>query len=207
MPYKFNFDLSQISQPLCREVAKICNEITSTHARIDEGAQYLVEKFRVSEINDLSSSDALAVIKDLMDANIENVLEGERFSETTKRVLLLPHCSRKYMDDRCKARFNPEVPSYYCGSCSPDCLINQSTALAKKRGYDVYVIAGGSCIPKILKDNLYEGIMGVACCEEIKLGRSYLKSIGVSSHGIPLIKNGCANTKFSLETLETALRI
>ncbi|MEM1575846.1 MAG: DUF116 domain-containing protein, partial [Nitrososphaerota archaeon] len=65
---------------------------------------------------------------------------------------------------------------------------------------------GGSCIPKILKDNPYEGIVGVACCEELKLGSNYLRNLNIPGQGIPLIKNGCANTKFSIESLEIILR-
>ncbi|MEM7821796.1 MAG: DUF116 domain-containing protein, partial [Candidatus Aenigmatarchaeota archaeon] len=144
--------------------------------------------------------------EDLIDINIRNLLEKEKFLKTNKRALFLPHCSRKYMDNRCKAYFNPEVPSYYCNQCSSDCLINQATILAKKYGYDVYVVAGGSCIPKILKDNPYEGVVGVACCEELKLGSNYLRNLNIPGQGIPLIKNGCANTKFSIESLEIILK-
>ncbi|MEM2554606.1 MAG: DUF116 domain-containing protein [Nitrososphaerota archaeon] len=205
MPYKFNFDLSQISQPLFKEIARICNE-KNIHIRIGEKVRYLIEKFRIPEITGLGISDAITIIEDLIDINIRNLLEKEKFLKTNKRALFLPHCSRKYMDNRCKAYFNPEVPSYYCNHCSPDCLINQATILAKKYEYDVYVVAGGSCIPKILKDNPYEGIVGVACCEELKLGSNYLRNLNIPGQGIPLIKNGCANTKFSIESLEIILR-
>ena len=206
MPYKFNFDLSEIAQSLFRDVARICNE-KNLHKKIGEKAQYLVEKFRVPEITGLEISNAIAVVEDLIDANMKNLLERKRFVETKKRALFLPHCSRKYMDNRCKSYFDPDVPSYYCNNCSSDCLINQATKLGRKRGYDVYVIAGGSCIPKILKNNSYEGIVGVACCEELKLGYSYLKSVGVLGQAVPLAKNGCANTKFSLESLERVLKL
>jgi len=205
MPYKFNFDLSQISQPLFKEIARICNE-KNIHIRIGEKVRYLIKKFRIPEITGLGISDAITIIEDLIDINIRNLLEKEKFLKTNKRALFLPHCSRKYMDNRCKAYFNPEVPSYYCNHCSSDCLINQATILAKKYGYDVYVVAGGSCIPKILKDNPYEGVVGVACCEELKLGSNYLRNLNIPGQGVPLIKNGCANTKFSIESLEIILK-
>ena len=205
MPYKFNFDLSKISQPLFKEIARICNE-KNIHIRIGEKARYLIEKFRISEITGLGISDAIVIIEDLIDINIRNLLEKEEFKKTNKRALFLPHCSRKYMDNRCKAYFNSEVPSYYCNHCSSDCLINQATILAKKYGYDVYVVAGGSCIPKILKDNPYEGVVGVACCEELKLGSNYLRNLNIPGQGVPLVKNGCANTKFSIESLEIILK-
>jgi hypothetical protein len=80
-------------------------------------------------------------------------------------------------------------------------LVNQATSLAEKKGYDVYILPGGSCVHKILRANDYEGVVGVACGEEIKLGGKALKSRGIAGQSIPLVKNGCANTSFNIETL------
>lgn len=204
MPYEFNFDLSRISRSFFKEVARIAGQ-RSIHKRIGDKARYLVEKFKVSEITGLNVSDSLAVVEDLVDINIRNIVEEKRFLGAARRAVFLPHCSRRYMDSRCKASFDQKIPSYYCNHCSPDCLINRATTLAKERGYDVYVIAGGSCIPRILKNNRYEGVVGVACCSELKMGSAVLESVGVSGQRVPLTKNGCANTKFNLESLERIL--
>ena len=109
------------------------------------------------------------------------------------------------MDSRCKAIFDPEVLSYSCAHCSPDCLINYATALGKKNGYDVYVLLGGPCVPKILKNNFYDGIVGVACSQELTLGGDHLAALGRVGQAILLSKNGCANTRFSVEILERML--
>jgi hypothetical protein len=132
-------------------------------------------------------------------------LEREKFKQTKRRVLFLPHCSRKYLDNRCHATFDPALPSYVCAHCSPDCLINAAVSLAEEKGYDVYVLPGGSCIPKILKMKGYEGAVGVACGEETKLSGDLLKGMGIAGQAVPLIKNGCANTAFNLETLTKTL--
>jgi hypothetical protein len=84
-------------------------------------------------------------------------------------------------------------------------LINQATSFAKKKGYDVYILPEGSCIPKILKSNDYEGIVGVACGKEIKLGGNTLENMGIAGQSVPLVKNGCANTSFNFETLQRIL--
>jgi hypothetical protein len=63
------------------------------------------------------------------------------------------------------------------------------------------VLPGASCIPKILKTNRYEGVVGVACGEEMKLSGELLGGMDVAGQAIPLIKNGCANTAFNIETL------
>ena len=133
------------------------------------------------------------------------MIERNKFLQTKKRALLLPHCSRKYMDNRCKAAFDSSVPTYRCAHCSEDCLVNKADQLAKKKGYDVFLLPGGSCIPKIVKTSRYEGIVGVACGEEMKIMGPLLESMSITGQGIPLIKNGCASTVFNMETLRKAL--
>ncbi len=204
MPYKFTFDLSQFSQSLLKEIAKF-SEKREIHKKIGKTARYLVKKFKVHRIIGLPVSDALMVIEDLIDTYVKNLAQRERFLKTSKRALLLPHCARKYMDRRCKARFHPDLAYYECMHCSPDCRINQASKLGEKKGYDVYVLPGGSCVRKILTRRKYEGVVGVACCEEIKLARKFLETLNMPAQAVPLIKNGCSGTKFSMETLEKTL--
>ena len=204
MPYGFNFDLSHMSKSFFKELARVARE-KNVHRRIGRKTRELAERFRISEIIGLNISEALTLVEDLVDVYVRNLSERERFVKTKRRALLLPHCSRKHMDNKCQARFDPNVPSYYCAHCSQDCLINQATKLGRERGYDVYVLAGSSCIPTILKNNKYEGVVGVACSHELKLGDNYLKGMGLSGQGIPLAKNGCANTKFNVESLKSTL--
>ena len=204
MPYKFTFDLSRISQSLFKEVLRLSGE-KKVHKRLGNRIRDLVKRLRIERITGLNFSDAITVIEDLIDIQIKNLSERDRFLKTKKRALLLPHCARKYMDSRCKALFDAKKSSYFCQGCSPDCLVNKATQIAKKKGYDVYILPGGSCIPAIIKGNRYEGIVGVSCSEELKLGVKYLESAKIPGQGVPLIRNGCANTKFSIETLAEIL--
>jgi len=204
MPYKFSFDLSRISKSFFKELARVAGE-RKLHRRLGTKARNLADKFKLTEITGLNVPDALQLVEDLVDVYVQNVSERKRFEETRKRALFLPHCSRKYMDNRCRASFNPEVPSYRCGHCSEDCLVNRATKLGEEKGYDVYVLPGGSCILDILKRNKYEGVVGVACSQEVKLGGKGLGHMGLAGQAIPLIKNGCANTSFSLQSLEKTL--
>jgi len=204
MPYKFCFDLSSISKSFFKELARVARE-KKLHKRLGVKARQLAYKFKLTEITGLNVPDALQLVEDLVDIYVRNVSERERFKKSKKRALFLPHCSRKYMDNQCKASFNPEIPSYKCGHCSEDCLINKATKLGEKRGYDVYVLPGGLCIIDILKRNRYEGVFGVACSQEVKLGGETLKQMGLAGQTVPLVKNGCANTSFSLKSLEKML--
>jgi len=77
--------------------------------------------------------------------------------------------------------------------------------MGKKNGYNVYVLPGSSCILNILKKDKYDGIVGVACGQEVQLGAEGLRQMGFAGQAIPLIRNGCTNTSFNLETLEKTL--
>jgi len=200
MPYKFTFDLSRISRFFFTEIAKVGYQ-KGVHKKVGRTAQEMIKKFKIQEATGLNLSDAVLLLQDLIELQTRNLIERERFVQTRKRVLFLPHCSRKYMDNRCRAAFDSNIPSYICAHCSPDCLINRAVSFAEKKGYDVYILPGGSCVPKILKAKNYEGVVGVACGEEIKLSGEGLKDTDVVGQVVPLIKNGCANTCFSIETL------
>lgn len=200
MPYKFTFDLSRISRFFFTEIAKIGYR-KSMHKRVGKTTREMIKRFKIQETTGLNLSDAVLILEDLIDIQARNLLERERFLQTKRRALFLPHCSRKYMDNRCKAVFHANIPSYFCGHCSPDCLINKAVSFAEEKGYDVYILPGGSCIPKILQSKHYQGIVGVACGEEMRLGGEISQRMGIVGQAVPLIKNGCANTSFNIETL------
>ena len=204
MPYKFTFDLSKVPRFFFTEIARVSYQ-KGMHKTLLKNLQDIITKFSLQEATGLNLSDAVVLLQDFIDLQAVNLMERQKFLKSKKRVLLLPHCSRKYMDSRCKALFDASIPSYNCAHCSKDCLVNKADFLAKKKGYDVYVVPGGSCILKILKKNSYEGVIGVACGEEVKMGVDALDSIKVAVQVIPLIKNGCANTAFNVETLVKTL--
>jgi len=205
MPYKFAFDLSRIPRFFFTEIARVSYQ-KDVHKKVGKSAREIIKKFKIQEATGLDLSDAVLLIQDLIEVQAKNLVEREKFVQAKKKTLFLPHCSRKHMDSRCKAVFDQNIPSYICAHCSPDCLINNAVAIAQKMGYDAYILPGGSCISKILKTKNYEGVVGVACGEEIRLSRDILKRLNVTSQTVPLIKNGCANTVFNLETLTSILQ-
>jgi len=204
MPYKFTFDLSKVPRFFFTEIAMVSYQ-KGMHRSFLKTLNDLILKFKIQEATGLNISDAVALLQDLIDLQAINSIERGRFLQTKKRAIFLPHCSRKFMDSRCKASFNPDIPSYTCSHCSDDCMVNKADCYARKKGYDVYLLPGGSCIPKILKNRHYEGIVGVACGEEMKIMGPLLNGMNVTGQGIPLIKNGCASTVFNMETLRKVL--
>jgi len=204
MPYRFNFDLSKVSKHFFKEIARVAGE-KDVHKKLGKRAIELADKLKIEQATGLNVTDAIVLLEDMVDIQVRNLSHKERFQKAGKKVLLLPHCARKYMDSRCKARFDKSIPSYVCAHCSEECLINYATKLAEKKGYDVCVIPGGSCVENILKNNRYDGVLGVACTEELRLGGVFLEKVGVAGQALPLLKNGCANTKFNLKSLNALM--
>ena len=200
MPYKFTFDISKAPQRFFVELAIVGNQMGMQKV-FSKTLQVLIRKFRIQEITGLNIQDAVVVIQDLLQMQTLNLIQKQEFMQTKNRALILPHCCRKYMDSQCQAVFEPSLPSYVCAHCSPDCYVNKAESIAREKGYDVYVLSGGSCMPNILKQKNYEGVVGVACGAEVLMSGKKLSSMGVAWQSVPLLKNGCANTFFNMETL------
>ncbi len=200
MPYKFTFDISKAPQHFFIELAIVGNQMGMQKV-FEKTLQELIRKFRIQEVTGLNVQDAVVLIQDLLKMQTLNLIQKQEFLQTKKRALFLPHCCRKYMDSQCKAVFEPSLTSYVCAHCSSDCFVNKAERIAREKGYDVYVLSGGSCMPNILKQKKYEGIVGVACGPEIMMSGEKLSSMGMAWQSVPLLKNGCANTFFNMETL------
>lgn len=204
MPYSFIYDFNRLSQGVFKQLFGLAYE-TRLHKIIGLNAKKLVKIFKIDEATGLNLADAITLVEDFIEVQATNQSQRERFEKAKRKALLIPHCARSHMDRRCMADFNPNVPSYDCKGCQPDCTINQVTSIGRAKGYDVYVIPGGSCAEKILKDKQYEGVIGVACGMELKMAIGLLKKLNVAGQGVFLTKNGCANTNLNLETLEKVL--
>ncbi len=205
MPYGFTFDLRGLPRSVFQELLRLAYDL-KLHRRMSYAARYLVKKFKVQEITGLNILEAISLFEDLLEIQASNILNRDRFTASSgRKALLLPHCARKYMDSRCRAVFDPSTPTYRCMGCSPDCLINQATVIARKKGYDVYVLPGGSCIPRILASGRYGAVVGVACGAELKLGYEILRKMNIPGQAVPLLKNGCAETYFDIEELKRLL--
>jgi len=133
MPYKFTFDLSNVPRFFFTELATISYQ-KGMHTTILKTSSDIITKFKIEELTGLNINDALVLLHDLIDMQVANLNEQNKFLESKKRALLLPHCSRKYLDNRCQASFDSNIPSYICAHCAEDCLINKADKIAKEKG-------------------------------------------------------------------------
>ncbi len=102
MPYGFSFDLSNMSKSFFKELARVARE-KNVYRRVGKKTRELAESFKIGEMTGLDVSETLMLVEDLVDVYVRNISERERFLKTRKRALLLPHCARKHMDNKCQA--------------------------------------------------------------------------------------------------------
>ena len=175
------------------------------HRLLGHQAKRIVRTFKIDEVTGLNLADAVTLVEDLIEVQVANALQRKDFEKAQRRALLLPHCARLQMDRNCMAEFDARVPTYRCRACRENCLVNKATKLGEAKGYDVYVIPGGACVEKILKEGKYEGVVGVACGMELKMGLGPLGRLGIPGQGVILTKNGCAGTNLDLQGLDDVL--
>ena len=93
----------------------------------------------------------------------------------------------------------------------PHCLtkpiLNKIKLGAEKRGYEVYIVKGGSMIQKIIgkynSSNIGK-IVGIACKDEIGLALNFFEAKKIARekiYAIPLLVCGCKNTEVNLKSV------
>jgi hypothetical protein len=204
LPYSFTYDLTRLSQAVIKQIFESAYN-ARLHKLLGANAKRLVRAFKIDEATGLNLADAITLVEDLVDVQVANMLQREKFEKARRKAILLPHCARSCMSRQCMADFDPNVPTYICRACRSECLVNRATNLAKAAGYDVYVVPGGACAERILRNGKYDGVLGVACGMELKMALDPLKKLGIPGQGVILTKNGCANTSLDLGHLESVL--
>jgi hypothetical protein len=193
-----------VSQNAFSQVLEISCKLGVTKL-LSTNVKRIVKLLKLDQLTGLNLAEAITLVEDFIEVQNANNLQRENFDKAEKKALLIPHCARSHMDRKCMADFNPSIPSYTCNHCKEDCLVSNVVQLGTNKGYDVYVIPGGSCAEKILRDKNYKGVVGVACGSELKMALGLIEKLGIAGQGIFLTKNGCANTKLDLVNLEKML--
>jgi len=128
---------------------------------------------------------------------IKNRAYKNKFDETPKRdiIIFLPQCIRN--SKKCEAELTDN--GYECKHCG-GCSISNIIKSAKELGYrGVFVVPGGSLVRNIVKKMKPGAVVGVACNYELVEGIEHATIHGIPSQSIPLLKDGCRNTKVDEE--------
>ncbi len=131
---------------------------------------------------------------------MKNLMNLENVQKAKKKAIFLPHCAKS---EKCAGK--PTEYGIECVKCMA-CAIGKIKELAEKKGYDIFIVHGGSAVKKILAEKKYDGIIGVACIPEVKEGLELCRRYKISALGIPLLKDGCKNTIIDTDTVFQLLR-
>ena len=113
--------------------------------------------------------------------------------EPQDKIVVLPHCLRS---TECEA--NLETSGLVCNNCNR-CVIGVIKNKAEEKGFKVFIIPGSTFLKKILEKNDFKAVLGVACYQDLNL--SMMKLSKFSCQGVPLLKDGCINTKVDVKAV------
>ncbi|WP_407454122.1 DUF116 domain-containing protein [Methanobrevibacter sp.] len=118
-------------------------------------------------------------------------MEEFRKTPAEKTLIFLPHCLR-HRD--CPATLQKEgLNCTECGLCSIGVIKKKSEPL----GYKLYVVPGSSFVKKIVKENKFKAVIGVACHEDLSQMMMLLSDF--CPQGVLLEKTGCFETKVDVK--------
>ena len=128
---------------------------------------------------------------------VRDDVNKEKFKQipAEKTLIFLPHCLR-HRD--CPATLQKEgVNCTCCGLCSIGVIKNN----AEPKGYKIYIVPGSSFVKKIVRENKFKAVIGVACHEDLNQVMMLLSDF--CPQGALLKKTGCYETKVDVsEVLE-----
>ena len=124
---------------------------------------------------------------------VRNDLNKEQYKKipADKTLIFLPHCLR-HKD--CPATLQKEgLNCTECGLCS----IGVIKKKAEPMGYKLYIVPGSSFVKKIVMENKFQSVLGVACHEDLNQMMMLLSDF--YPQGVLLEKTGCFETKLNFK--------
>lgn len=107
------------------------------------------------------------------------------------KLIFLPHCLRA---GDCEAKLGKHgVECNFCGKCRIGLIKKEAEPL----GYHVYIVPGSSFVEKILKEEKFKAVLGVACYEDLNLMMMKLESF--TPQGVLLTHDGCYQTRVDVK--------
>ena len=124
---------------------------------------------------------------------VRDELNKEKFKSipAKKTLIFIPHCLRHR---NCPATLQKEgLNCTECGLCSIGVIKKKSETM----GYKLYVVPGSSFVKKIVKENKFKAVLGIACHEDLNQMMMLLSDF--CPQGVLLDKTGCFETKVNIK--------
>lgn len=113
-----------------------------------------------------------------------------------RRILLLPQCLRHSKE--CKAPL--DVYGLMCIECGK-CTISGIISKAENLGYHVLVMEGTGIARQLIENGKMDAVLGVGCMESLQKVFDSLYQYSVPGLAVPLLFDGCVDTKTDLDWL------
>lgn len=117
-----------------------------------------------------------------------------------RRLLLLPQCLRK--TESCKGEM--DVLGLICAGCKA-CNIEGLLNEAELLGYTCLVAEGTTVAVGLVEEGAIDAVIGVTCMDVLKRSYEKVSQAAVPVLGIPLLNNGCDNTRADEQWLKQEL--
>ncbi|SFL30066.1 hypothetical protein SAMN02910297_00513 [Methanobrevibacter olleyae] len=148
-----------------------------------------------SLVNLLGLDDALV---DNIGIEVRNKVNKHRFEmiPPEEKIIVLPHCLRSA---HCEASLKETgIKCTYCGKCAIGIIKKK----AEPMGYRVFIVPGSSFVKKIVQQNRFKAVVGVAC--HVDLNQTMMVLEDFAPQGVLLSTSGCFETKVDIsKVLET----
>ena len=135
---------------------------------------------------------------DNMGIEVRNKVNKARFEKIPPedKIIVLPHCLRSA---NCEASLKETgVQCTYCGKCAIGIIKEK----AEPMGYRVFIVPGSSFVKKIVQQNKFKAVVGVAC--HVDLNQTMMALSDFAPQGVLLSTSGCFQTKVDVKrVLET----
>jgi len=131
-------------------------------------------------------------IVDQIGVEVRNKVNEKSFKQIDNKdkILILPHCLR---NPKCEAKL--DATGLHCTDCDR-CVIGVLKNKAEDKGYNVFIIPGSTFLKKIVQENDFKAVLGVACYQDLNL--AMMKLSNFHCQGVPLLKDGCVCTKVDI---------
>lgn len=145
--------------------------------------------------NLLGLDDALV---DNIGIEVRNKVNKSKFDKIPpeEKIIVLPHCLRSA---HCEASLKETgIKCTYCGKCA----IGTIKQKAEPMGYRIFIVPGSSFVKKIIQQNKFKSVVGVAC--HVDLNQTMMALSDFAPQGVLLSTSGCFETKVDVsKVLET----
>lgn len=134
-------------------------------------------------------------IVDQIGVEVRNKVNEKSFKQIDDKdkVLILPHCLRS---PKCEAKL--DSTGLHCTDCDR-CVIGVLKNKAEDKGYNVFIIPGSTFLKKIVQENEFKAVLGVACYQDLNLAMMKLSKF--PCQGVALLKDGCVCTKVDIRAV------